>query len=78
VEISFDADISEFAEVGNEQEPKDTKEWQGKSSAKAVKVDMGSGLLGKNKKSAHVVLRVEGGEPTEGMARLIHELMKLI
>ena len=78
VEISFDADISEFSELEKEEEPKDTKEWQGKSDGKAVKVDMGSGLLGKGKKTAHVVMRVEGGEPTEGMARLIHELLKLI
>jgi hypothetical protein len=78
VEISFDADISDFNELETEEEPKETKEWKGKGTGKAVKIDMGSGLLGKNKKTAHVVLRVEGGEPNEGMARLIHELLKLI
>jgi len=80
VEISFDADITEFegpADDSNDQKSQD-KEWRGKSAAKAIKVDMRSGLLKKDKKTAHVVLKVEGGEPTEGMARLIHELNKFI
>jgi len=78
VEISFDADITEFEVADKGEGNLETKEWGGKLTGKAVKVDMRSGLLRKDKKTAHVVLKVEGGEPTEGMARLIHELNKFI
>lgn len=78
VEISFDADIGEFEEPETEEDPSKTKEWGAKGAIKAVKVDMRSGLLRKDRKTAHVVIKVEGGEPTEGMARLIHELNKFI
>jgi hypothetical protein len=78
VEISFDADISEFEAADDGETEPHTKEWRSESKANAIKVDMRSGLLKKDKKTAHVVLKVEGGEPTEGMARLIHELNKLI
>lgn len=78
VEISFDADISEFEEANDIKASQQDKEWRSESKAKAIKVDMRSGLLKKDKKTAHVVLKVEGGEPTEGMARLIHELNKLV
>jgi hypothetical protein len=39
---------------------------------------MRSGFLRRGIKTAHVVLRVEGIEPTEGMARLMQYLLKLI
>ena len=79
VEISFDADISAVGgQEGKKEGSSDGKEWRGSDSAKAVQVDMRSGLLKRDRKTAHVVLRVEGGEPTEGMNRLIHHLLKLI
>ncbi|MGD8909951.1 MAG: DUF2589 domain-containing protein [Chromatiales bacterium] len=78
VEISFDAEIGEFDEGEVEEDPAKPKQWKDKGAIKAVKVDMRSGVLKRDRKSAHVVLKVEGGEPTEGMARLIHELNKFI
>jgi hypothetical protein len=45
---------------------------------KRVTVDMRSGLIPKGRKTAHVKLRVEGGEPTEAAARVLHYLTKLI
>jgi hypothetical protein len=78
VEISFDAEIGEFEDGDEEEDPAKSKQWHEKGAIKAVKVDMRSGVLKRDRKSAHVVLKVEGGEPTEGMARLIHELNKFI
>jgi hypothetical protein len=78
VEISFDADIGDFDSGDGGEATADSKAWKEKSPSKEVKVDMRSGLLKRDKKTAHVVLKVEGGEPTEGMARLIHELNKFI
>ena len=78
VEISFDAELGEFENGEADEDPAKSKQWSEKGAIKAVKVDMRSGLLKRDKKTAHVVLKVEGGEPTEGMARLIHELNKFI
>jgi hypothetical protein len=78
VEISFDAEFGEFEDGQAQENPRTAKEWSDGGISKALKVDMRSGLLKRDKKTAHVVLKVEGGEPTEGMARLIHELNKFI
>lgn len=78
VEISFDADIGEIGGSGESADSNAKKAWSEENAAKAVQVDMRSGLLRKDRKTAHVVLRVEGGDPTEGMSRLIHHLLKLI
>jgi hypothetical protein len=76
VEIRFDADIGPLVEgdapedVGA-QEP----EWKGKVAASRphLRVDPTAGGEGKSG-SVHVVLRVEGSEPTEGAARLMNHL----
>lgn len=86
VEISFDAEIGELGTFAAERdgepaEPEDTsdeKAWRARVPKRSVKVDMQPGLLRSKGKSAHVVLRVEGCEPTEGMSRLINHLLKLI
>ncbi len=54
------------------------KEWRARGPGKAVTVDMRAGMFRKKGGTAHVVLKVEGREPTEGMARLIEHLVKLI
>jgi hypothetical protein len=78
VEISFDADITDVDEPQEETTSPDQKNWDSKLAAKAIQVDMRSGFLRRGGKTAHVVLRVEGVEPTEGMARLMQHLLKLI
>lgn len=61
VEISFDVDLGNLTESEA-------------SEKKSVFVDMGGGLLKRKGGSVHVIMRVEGGEPTEGAARLINHL----
>ena len=79
VEISFDADIGEISEVAAAEKPADQqKDWDSAAAAKAVQVDVRSGFLWPGRKTAHIVMRVEGAEPTEGMSRLMQHLLKLI
>ena len=69
VEIDFDVDLVEFGspETDGEGEQKN-----------ALSVDMFAGRAGKKGAAAHVKLRVEGQEPSEGTARLLDELIKRI
>ena len=78
VEISFDTDISELGGIDQSKPPNGKKGWAEAQETKAVQVDMRSGFFKKDQKTAHVVLKVEGNEPTEGMNRLINHLLKLI
>lgn len=78
VEITFDADITDVEEPKEDTKSPDQKKWESPLAAKAIQVDMRSGFLRRGGKTAHVVLRVEGVEPTEGMARLMQHLLKLI
>lgn len=78
VEISFDADIGDIAETAAAETPVERKDWEHKGAAKSVQVDVRSGFLWSGRKTAHIVLRVEGAEPTEGMSRLMQHLTKLI
>ncbi|NID16101.1 DUF2589 domain-containing protein [Luteibacter yeojuensis] len=81
VEISFDADLGNLVEPAPDDTPGDgpmkkARPWgrRGESNAPVVQVDT-SMKAGKGKSGAvHVVLRVEGAEPTEGAARLMNHL----
>lgn len=87
VELSFDVDLGEVA--GDLSPPptpapaapgSDRAEaqspWRDDSAnlRKKVQVHTRSGLLGRRSSTVHVVLRVEGSEPTDGSARLINHL----
>lgn len=45
---------------------------------KTINVDAQSGFMGRKGKTAHIKLRVEGGEPSEATSRMLHHLNKLI
>jgi hypothetical protein len=77
VEITFDVDLGQFTEeaapvsAGLDADDDLTENIPKKS----IFVHMGSGSRDKGGR-IHVVLRVEGTEPTEGAARLINHLSK--
>lgn len=77
VEITFDADIGPLIE-GDTPDDDSTSQpgWKGKpaSSRPHLRVDPAAG--GKEGKggSVHVMIRVEGSEPTDGAARLMNHL----
>ena len=77
VEITFDADIGPLVE--GDPPPPDTDAsapaWKGKPSTTRpqLRVDPNSGST-RSGGSVHVVLRVEGSEPTDGAARLMNHL----
>lgn len=77
VEITFDVDLGQMTEEPTGQADKasaNDKRQEGETSRKNIFVDM-AGVGSKNKSgSIHVVLRVEGSEPTDGAARLINHL----
>lgn len=80
VEISFDVDLGALSD---EDRPEGAgadgaNAWRDAlgSVKKSVQVHTRGPLVGK-RSSAHVVLRVEGTEPTEGAARLISQLNQI-
>ncbi|MHB1184404.1 MAG: DUF2589 domain-containing protein [Desulfobulbia bacterium] len=76
VEITFDVDLGQLTEESAGQADKASTEddrQEGEASKKNIFVDMAGGKQTKAG-SIHVVLRVEGSEPTEGAARLINHL----
>jgi hypothetical protein len=77
VEIRFDADIGPLVE-GDAPDDDDAHQpqWKGKSAASRphLRVDPTAGGGEGKSGSVHVVLRVEGSEPTEGAARLMNHL----
>lgn len=82
VEISFDTDIAGLAEASGEDEHVGENVADGDPGVlgsrkkKSVSLDIrGGGFMRKSGK-AHVVLKVEGREPSEGMARLIDRLLQ--
>jgi len=82
MDVEFAVDLSSFGEgddasAGGPAPPAEgeTLGWQGARNSKSIGVDWQSAG---DKKMAHVSLRVEAQEPTEGMARLIQRLNKLI
>lgn len=78
VEITFDADLGPLVDGDPpEEEPHgEAPAWKGKPPAARphLRVDPNGGGNGRNGGSVHVVLRVEGTEPTDGAARLMNHL----
>jgi hypothetical protein len=77
VEITFDADIGPLVEGDVPADAQSLEpSWKGRSPASRphLSVDPGSGGGNRKSGSVHVVLRVEGSEPTDGAARLMNHL----
>lgn len=76
VEITFDVDLGQFTEeplVLKNKADTESGRQECETPKKNIFVDMAG--AGKNKGgNIHVVLRVEGSEPTDGAARLINHL----
>lgn len=82
VEISFDTDIAGLAEPSGEDDQikatsaSDDTGVTGKSAKRSVNLDIRGGMFGRRAGRAHVVLKVQGGELSEGMARVIDRLLQ--
>jgi hypothetical protein len=81
VEISFDVDMGALADTTTDASPgepgaKDELAWgkRGDRKRPVVQVDTSIRSGTGNSGSVHVVIRVEGTEPTEGAARLMNHL----
>ncbi|MBV6849282.1 DUF2589 domain-containing protein [Xanthomonas euvesicatoria] len=82
VEISFDAQLGELSELDEAgvpdalAVPSVVEDWHPKPRALPgqIGIDLGSNAKNARNSAVHVVLRVEGSEPTEGVARLINRL----
>ncbi|MFA4485271.1 DUF2589 domain-containing protein [Xanthomonas perforans] len=82
VEISFDAQLDELSELDEAGVPDAlavasvVEDWHPKPPALPgqIGIDLGSNAKNARNSAVHVVLRVEGSEPTEGVARLINRL----
>jgi hypothetical protein len=84
VEISFDADLVRISKEENKKEklkgeaPQDDEGVAGAEKRKSVTVDMrGGGVFRKKAGTVHVVLKVEGRELSEGMARVVDRLIQV-
>lgn len=79
MDVEFDVDLSDLGKVENSDHPIDNgaegQAWHQLKQAKSIGVDWQSAS---DKKMARLSLTVEAQEPTEGMARLIQRLNKLI
>lgn len=69
VEISFDADLGQMLDDAADA----SAEGKNGGAAKSITVDI-AGTRADKAGSVHVVLRVEGSEPTEGASRLMNHL----
>jgi hypothetical protein len=75
VEITFDVDLGTVGDPLDAATPQADSAWlDPKRVRKTVNVQTTGNLLGRRKSTAHVVLRVEGGDATDGMARLMGHL----
>lgn len=75
VEITFDVDLGQFTEeplVLKDKADIESGRQECEAPKKNIFVDMGG--AGKKGGDIHVVLRVEGSEPTDGAARLMNHL----
>ncbi len=84
VEISFDTDLIGIIDSETAAGPPDASlveaGSEGLVSKKQRSIDLdlrGSGVFKKNRGSAHVVIKVEGTEISEGMARLVDRLLQV-
>jgi hypothetical protein len=88
VEVAFDVDLGEFSvpeDPPAAEQTADGSEAEGVNSAwhaaapqKTLDVDMRQGVARDRDATARIVLRLEGQEPPEGLARLIHHLIKTL
>jgi hypothetical protein len=78
VEVTFDADLGEVTDntetAAGSAEGKSDWRKKAQPAAPSVHVDTTSGSPHRKGGSVHVVLRVEGSEPTDGAARLMNHL----
>jgi hypothetical protein len=82
VEISFDTDLVGVADAAEEEpdsDEADSTDVEIKAKKfRSINLDMrGSGVFKKKKGTVHVVLKVEGKEISEGMARLVDRLVQI-
>lgn len=82
VEISFDAQLGDLGGLQSAdgffapESPGPRGAWQAKRTAtrSSVRVDTSASARSQRQSAVHVVLRVEGTEPTDGAARLLNHL----
>lgn len=82
VEISFDTDLVGLTEqTDDDYDNTDSKlstDTNKPKKLRSVNLDMrGSGVFRKNTSSVHVVMKVEGRDISEGMARLVDRLIQV-
>lgn len=84
VEISFETDlvgIADDTDASDDQKPNGSKlgdKKGGEKKLKSINLDMrGSGVFRKKNGTAHVVIRVEGRDISEGLARLTDRLLQV-
>ena len=80
VEISFDTDITGLVEANGEdasEADEGAAEVPGAGKKKSISLDIRGGGFGRKAGRAHVVLKVEGREPSEGMARVVDRLLQM-
>ncbi len=84
VEISFDTDLIGITDNDTEEEQANADATEAGSEElvskklRSINLDMrGSGVFKKNRGTAHVVLKVEGKDISEGMARLVDRLLQV-
>jgi hypothetical protein len=80
VEITFDADIGPLIEGDAPEGQQPTAPaWKGQpaSARPQLRVDPAAGGSERKGGAVHVVLRVEGSEPTDGAARLMNHLSQI-
>ena len=84
VEISFDTELVGLTELMDDEENEENSDSQlgaaksKRKGAKSVSLDLRSGGVFKKKTgSAHVVMKIEGRDISEGMARLVDRLIQV-
>jgi len=84
VEISFDTDLIGITgdDIEGEGEDKDKPDFENgvpaRKKLRSIDLDMrGSGVFRKKSGTAHVVMKVEGRDISEGMARLVDRLLQV-
>lgn len=84
VEISFDTDIVGIADEAAEEGPPKTaaqgagEEETGPKKLRSINLDIrGAGVFRKKTGTAHVVIKVEGRDISEGMARVVDRLLQV-
>jgi len=76
VEISFDVDLGRFSDESAETKNEKKNDDVINKKRKSIFVDMAGGRAKDKAGNIHIVLKVEGSEPSEGAARLINHLIQ--